>query len=191
VQRYSNTNECLSVEALILSCVEPVKRMARKYCDNCSEYEDFVSIGMEGVCKEAARALELENPLGYLIVCAKHSMIDELRRRPEHTPVSLDAPLADDSSLCLYDLLPFPSMAALSGACERELVVHEAIERLSPRQQASVLRYYGFPGYGKHTGSEAGRALDVGASTIRTHALDARRKLRSDARLCVVVGVQA
>jgi DNA-directed RNA polymerase specialized sigma24 family protein len=191
MQLYSNTGDGSPLESLILSCVEPVERMAYTYCGDLSNHEDFVSVGMLRVCEVAAHAqAHAIEPCTYLCKAAQYAMIDEYNRLYRPSVLSLDAPLSKDSLLCLHDLVPDGSSVPAPTFSKRVRVLHGALMRLSARQRAAVRRLAGLPGYGVHTREETARV--VRCSPHAAHCLDyhGRRNLRSDVRLCKVLGVE-
>jgi RNA polymerase sigma factor (sigma-70 family) len=194
---YSNTTgETSSLEALILSCVEPVERMAYKYCSNLSNHEDFVSVGMLKVCEVAASVYAqayITDPVAYLCGAAQHAMLKEYHRLYRLSVVSLDAPLSPDGSdgFCLYDVVPDRSPSSFvsdSSECERAL--HAALSRLTVRQRAAVRLRAGLSGYGTHSLGETARALCSSAYAVKKADYRGRRNLARDVRLVEVLGVE-
>src|SRR5450755_5127052 len=106
MQQYSTTNGS-SLDALILACSETVKAIAWKFARSSSrvDADDMYSIGMVEVCEAAPRAVYADNPMAYLCKAAKYAMIEEWRRVRGWSIASLDAPLSDESSLPLIDVL--------------------------------------------------------------------------------------
>jgi DNA-directed RNA polymerase sigma subunit (sigma70/sigma32) len=194
---------------LIESCLEYVFGLAWRYYYNAEQHSDSSEVvldlaqaGNEAIVRHLDEALRGRCPCAFLRQVACHAMIEycyenksirvpRCSRGRAPATVSLDAPVSE-ADRTLLDLLEDTNWqeAAVSDACGRECAVHEAIGRLTLHQQASVLYSYGFSEHGKHTDREAGRALGVCPSTIRTHTTNARRKLRKDVALCVAVGVE-
>lgn len=198
MQGYSNTGDTSTLEALIMSCVNPVERMAYKYCGDFSNHDDFVSIGMLKVCEVAAHAqVNAIDPLAYLCKAAQRAMIDEYNRLHRISVVSLDAPLSHDGDrsdgFCLADLLPdrSSSPAATPTSSARARALNGAIRRVSSaRQRAALRRWAGLPGYGAHDLEETARSLHtISRKAAQSLCYHGRRNLRLDARLCRVVGV--
>jgi DNA-directed RNA polymerase sigma subunit (sigma70/sigma32) len=103
---------------------------------------------------------------------------------------SLDAPLSDNSSLTLIDVLPAPT-PDVSVPSRRTRALNGAMRRLvSSRQRAALRRRYGLPGYGKHTLKETTRSLRTTLPTVDNASRRGLRKLANDARLCKVMGVE-
>ena len=193
MQPYSNTGECSSLDDLIVSCSERVRILAWSFARSlsCVDVDDMYSVGMLEVCEAAVRAVDLEEPIGYLYQAARYAMIKEYQRLHRWSTVSLDVPLSNNSDECFVDLLPASSSVSVSSDSKRVCALHGALQRLPVRQRAVVKRRAGLPGYGTHTPEEAVRALHL-SSTDVVHMLDyhGRHKLARDARLCKVMGVE-
>jgi RNA polymerase sigma factor (sigma-70 family) len=194
MQLDSNTGVGSSLESLILSCVEPVERMAYKYCGHSSNHEDFVSLGILNICEVAQRAqVSASDPSAYLCRVAQNAMIDEYRRLHRLSLVSLDAPLSDESAFTLHDVLPVLVPAAPAvPVSKRSQALNGAIRRLSSaRQRAALRRRYGLPGYGAHTLNETARALRSSSNNAAKLAASRWcRNLQRDPLLCrQVLGV--
>jgi DNA-directed RNA polymerase specialized sigma24 family protein len=178
-------------QALVLLCSESVKAMAWKFARRSSRVnvDEMYSVGMLAVCEAVPHLAEGTNPFPYLRTAARYAMIDEYRRMYDCSVVSLDAPLSNDSEMCLVDLLPSPAPAALAVS-KRSQALHGAMRRLaSARQRAVLRRRYGLPGYGAHSMKEAARSLHTSLGVINNADRRGLRNLRADARLCEVVGV--
>jgi hypothetical protein len=87
----------------------------------CLDGEDIVQAGIEQVLRYQGRALQQENPVGYLLLAAQSGMLNycqeqrcvirvprEQQRSGVTVPkvLSLDAPLGEESDLTLLDLIP-------------------------------------------------------------------------------------
>jgi len=183
-----------SVEALIMSCSEPVRALAWKFARSasCVDVDELYSLGMVEICEAVAagRGVGVERPIAYLCKAARYAMIEEWRRLHRWSTVSLDAPLTnDDPTLCLADLLPAP-VAAASVASQRVRALHGALRRLPARRRATVQRRYGLLGYGAHTLEETARALRVSTNTARMADYRGRLTLAGDVRLGKEMGVE-
>jgi len=191
MQQYSTTNGS-PLDALILSCSESVKAMAWKFARSSSrvDAEDLYSIGMVEVCEAASRAVDADNPMAYLCKVAKYAMIEEWWRLHGWSIASLDAPLSDDSSLTLIDVLPAPT-PKVPVPSRRTRALNGAMRRLvSSRQRAVLRRRYGLPGYGMHSMKETARNLRATVPIVDHASRRGLRKLANDVRLCKVVGVE-
>src|ERR1700737_618727 len=120
------------VEGLILAASEKVKAMAWKFVRNDQrlDFDDMYQAGMLAVCEAAPNLKAGLNPFPYLIRSAHNAMIDEYRRGRGLAPLSLDAPLADDSSLCLADMLPAPAPSSSPDRSKRSRALDHAMRRL-------------------------------------------------------------
>jgi len=186
----------LSYDDFIMSLMEPVQALARKYSRDTHrvEYDDLSSIGMVKVCEIAARALSTSNPRAYAIKCAENAIIDEYNRVHRLSPFSLDAPLSsadDGDSSTLADTLKSPSISPSVCPSDRELAVTSAVRRLrSRRQRATLRRSFALAGYGSHNRQTTARFLGVSVQAVSNLKNRGLRSLRSDARLCALVGVE-
>jgi RNA polymerase sigma factor (sigma-70 family) len=189
---HSNTGTIPS-EALIMACVEPVKRMAYTYCGSQSNYEDFVSIGMVKVCEVVASGVMVEYPIAYLCTAARNAMIDEYHRARRLSLVSLDAPVFSDlDALALVDILPSSSPVSSESDGDDHLidVVEVALCCLNSLRRRRVLRYrYGI-GTGVHTVEEIAKALGLKREAVRKADYHVRGNLRYDVRLRAAVEVE-
>jgi DNA-directed RNA polymerase specialized sigma24 family protein len=194
MQGYSTTEEG-RLEELILSLRPRLELLARRYAKDSYrvEYEELLSIGTLRACEAYAHAKV--NPAAYMMKCAEGAMLDEVLRvsgRRKDT-VSLDAPLGENSSSSLTDvLLDCSSLISDSSSrmcAVRVRAVRRAVKRLPPRRRAAVLYFYGFEGYGEHESHDAGRVLGISGTGVRSHTSYARQDLRQDAELCEAVGV--
>ena len=191
MQQYSTTNGS-SLDALILACSETVKAIAWKFARSSSrvDADDMYSIGMVEVCEAVARAVDAENSMVYLCKAAKYAMIEEWRRVHGWSIASLDAPLSDESSLTLVDVLPVPP-PEVPVPSRRTRALNGAMRRLvSSRQRAVLRRRYGFPGYGLSNMRETARNLHTTLPVVDHASRRGLGKLRADARLRKVVGVE-
>jgi RNA polymerase sigma factor (sigma-70 family) len=195
MQYHSNT-EGSPLDALILSCSETVMAIARSFArssDGRVDADDMYSIGMLEVCEAVAagRGIHADNPVVYLCKAARYAMCEEWRRVHGWSIASLDAPLSDDSSLTLIDVLPAPTPDVSVRSRRRTRALNGALRRLvSSRQRASLRRRYGLPGYGMHTLKETARNLRTTLPTVDKASRRGLRKLANDERLCKVVGVE-
>jgi RNA polymerase sigma factor (sigma-70 family) len=193
MQVHTNTNGVeLNLEELILSCQPWVERMARRYAREWFkvDFDDFVSIGMLAICKEASNASTVAtNPMAYLVKTAQNAMIDELRRMRKQDTASLDAPLSPDGSFSLADLLvDCPSDAPVNTSVEQ--AVNDALGRLPVHLRAALCRRSGLLGHGVSSREDTAQSLKLAKSSVSRYSLWARQALRSDALLCEFVGVQ-
>lgn len=193
MHQYSNTADGLSLEALILSCSETVRAIAWRFARGSSriDVDEFYAIGMLAVCEAAARAaaVAVDHPVAYLCRTAKNAMIDEWWRLHERSTVSLDAPLSDDSTLCLADLLASPDGVLVAPSKGVE-ALYDALRQLTAKQRAVLLRKYGFSGYGAHSEQETAHSLGCSPSTVKMAAYAGRRNLARDAGLCEALGLE-
>jgi len=198
MHQHSNTDG-LSHDALIMACSDAVRSLAWGFVRSAVasavvEVDDMYSIGMLAVCEAAAVGALAADPVPYLVKCAKYAMVDEWRRLHGWSIVSLDAPLSDtEGSFTLHDVLPAPSLVpAPARSSRRAQALHGALRRLPSRRQRAVLRRrYGLVGYGEHSRSEVAASLRTTPAAAGSAALRGVRGLAADARLRVVVGVQA
>ena len=186
----------LSYDDFIVSLMEPVRALARKYSRNSHrvECDDLFSIGITKVCEIAARAQSARDPFTYAIRCAENAIIDEYNRVHRLPALSLDAPLssaAGDDSYTLADTLSSPSISPVKSPSRRECALNGALRRLpSRRQRAALRRSFALVGYGVHDRQTTARFLGVSASGADSLKYRGLQSLRSDARLCAVVGVE-
>jgi len=187
------------VEGLIVGCTETVKaiawRFARSTSDGRIDVDDLFSIGMLEICEAlaAGRSLAVNNPVAYLCGVARLAMCEEWRRVHEWSTASLDAPLSDDDSQCLADIVPSPAVVAPAAvASKRARALHSAMRRLGSKRQRAVLRrLYGLDGHGRGgSNREIGRSLGLEKSCVCSYVTKGRHALRADARLRKVVGVE-
>jgi RNA polymerase sigma factor (sigma-70 family) len=192
MQQYHSTTNGSPLDALIVECSETVKAMAWKFARSSSrvDADDMYSIGMVEVCEAAPRAVDADNPMAYLCKAAKYAMIEEWRRVHGWSIASLDAPLSDESSFTLMDVLPAPT-PEVSVPSRRTRALNGAMRRLvSSRQRAVLRRRYGFPGYGLSNMRETARNLHTTMPVVDHASRRGLGKLRADARLRKVVGVE-
>ncbi len=190
--QYHSTTNGSPLDALILSCSETVKAIAWKFARSSDrvDADDMYSIGMVEVCEAASRAVNADNPIAYLCKAAKLAMIGEWRRVHGWSIASLDAPLSDDSSLTLIDVLPAPT-PDVSVPSRRTRALNGAIRRLSSSRQRAVLRRrYGLSGYGSSNMKETARNLHTTVPVVDHASRRGLGKLAGDARLRKVVGVE-
>jgi RNA polymerase sigma factor (sigma-70 family) len=187
-----------SYDDFIVSLMEPVRAIARKYARDSHrvESDDLFSIGITKVCEIAARAQSAREPRTYAIRCAENAIIDEYNRVHRLPALSLDAPLSSsadgDECYTLADTLNSPSISPVVSPSDRELAVTSAVRRLrSSRQRAAVRRSFALVGYGVTARKNTARFLGVSVAAADSLKSRGLRSLRSDARLCEVVGVQA
>jgi RNA polymerase sigma factor (sigma-70 family) len=187
----------VDAEGLIVACNEPVRALAWKFARNSNgrvDAEDMYSVGMLEICESVAagrldRALD---PMAYLVGVARLAMCEEYRRVHGWSTVSLDAPLSssDGDTFSLADLLPAPAPSPQSVASKKERALHGALGRLTRRQRAALRRRYALEGRGATSRQEAGQELGIKGKSVTNLARRGMRSLRSDARLCAVVGVE-
>jgi len=193
IMQYYSSTEGSPLDALILACSETVKAIAWKFArssDGRVDADDLYSIGMVEVCEAASRAVDADNPTVYLCKAARYAMIGEWRRVYRWSIASLDAPLSDESSLTLMDVLPAPT-SEVSVPSRRTRALNGAMRRLvSSRQRAALRRRYGLPGYGMHTMKETARNLHTTVPVVDHASRRGLGKLANDARLCKVMGVE-
>jgi DNA-directed RNA polymerase specialized sigma24 family protein len=186
----------LLYDDFIVSLMEPVQVLARKYSRDTHrvECDDLCSIGLVKVCEIAARALTTSNPCAYAIKCAENAIIDEYNRVHRLSPLSLDAPLSsadDGDSSTLADTLTSPSISPSVCPSAREAAVTSAMRRLrSRRQRAALRRSFALAGYGACDRQTMAHFLGVSVSGADSLKYRGLQSLRSDARLCAVVGVE-
>ena len=109
----------------------------------------------------------------------------QLALRTRHEPVSLDAPVAGDTSAQVID---FIEDTRIIGAEEtffqkrgRE-ETRELLRILSPREQQVIRMRYGFDGGDEHTLAEIGESFSLTRERIRQIESEALRKLRIQRR---------
>jgi RNA polymerase sigma factor (sigma-70 family) len=188
----SNTSYVLP-DDLVMSCVEPVKAIAWRFTRSSSrvDFEEFRSIGMLAVCEAAAfGGVNAPDPLAYLCKSARNAMIDEYRRLHGLAARSLDAPLSDDSELCLYDVLPTPTPPVAPALSTKSRAVYEALDHLTARQRAAIRRRYGLSGYGICNLKETAKAMHTTVGAVQSAVLYGRRSLATDYRLCKKLGLE-
>jgi RNA polymerase sigma factor (sigma-70 family) len=190
MQTHSNTEGASILEELIEACRPCIERMARKYAHEWYrvDYDDFVSIGVLEVCKEAKSAMTKYDAVPYLCKCAQHRMIDELKRMRKQDVLSLDALQFDDSSKNLADLLVDPGSS--DHESERACVVQQSMQHLTDCERLVLSCVYGFSGTGYVSYRGAAKEMGIPKGTVSSVSTRARRKLRQDALLCKVVGVE-
>ncbi len=96
-------------------------------------------------------------------------------------PVSLDAPLGDDETTRLGDIVPDERWVAPDAVLQGRSMaskVRELIQQLHPREAAILRQRFGLDGLGECTLDEIGRKLGVTRERIRQLQNEALRKLR-------------
>ena len=188
----TNTKEQL-YDDFIVSLMEQVRALARKYSRNSSRVEDddLFSIGMVKICEVAERAQTAPNPCAYALRSAENAIIAEYNHVHRLSPLSLDAPLtSDDVAFTLLDIFAAPTVAStVESVYAGEL--RDALARLGARQRETLQGLYGFEGCGVGTQTEVGRDLGITRGCASFHATRGRQALRKDAALCQAVGVVA
>jgi RNA polymerase sigma factor (sigma-70 family) len=183
----NSTTDCLSLDDVIMACVEPVQGIAWKFVRSSSrvDFEEFCSIGMLAVCEASSFGIGAVEPIAYLCKCAKNAMIGEFHRLHNLSTTSLDAPLSsssDDSTFCLADLLSAPA-AQVAPASSKTRAVRAALNHVTRRQRAALRRRYGLPGYGVCSLKETARVMHTTVGSVNSAVFGARRALYSDSRL--------
>jgi RNA polymerase primary sigma factor len=104
-------------------------------------------------------------------------MLDCERKGASRRPISLDAPIGEDSDLS--DFLEDPNTAAPGTGLEREALaveIRRALTMLSPKERTVLKLRFGLGG-AVHTLEEVGRCFDVTRERVRQIEVKALRKL--------------
>lgn len=150
--------------------------------------DELFSIGMLEICKAAQKDISCD-PVGFLYCAARYGMIKAYQRSKPLPTVSLDAPISDDNSLTLADVLSSPTSFSTIRIC-RVRAINEAINGLrSPRQRAVLQRRYGLEGYGIHSIEETAKSLGTGNRAVEALQYRALKKLTQNSQLCAVMEV--
>ena len=146
--------------------------VARRFESTGAGLEDLVSIGTVGLIKAintfcADKNIKLAT---YASRCIENEILMYLRKRGGRSEVSLDEPLNvdwDGNELLLSDVLGSEedSVGFELAKKEERRVLHEAVERLSPRERLIVELRYGFRGR-ELTQKEVADALGISQSYI-------------------------
>lgn len=146
--------------------------VARRFESTGAGLEDLVSIGTVGLIKAintfcAAKNIKLAT---YASRCIENEILMYLRKRSGRSEVSLDEPLNvdwDGNELLLSDVLGSEedSVGFELAKKEERRVLHEAVERLSPRERLIVELRYGFHGQ-ELTQKEVADTLGISQSYI-------------------------
>lgn len=148
--------------------------VARRFENTGAGLEDLVSIGTVGLIKAintfcADKNIKLAT---YASRCIENEILMYLRKRSNgRSEVSLDEPLNvdwDGNELLLSDVLGSEEdSVGLELAQKEEMrVLHEAVERLSPRERLIVELRYGFSGQKELTQKEVADTLGISQSYI-------------------------
>jgi RNA polymerase sigma factor (sigma-70 family) len=192
------SRQAVRPEDLIVACGERVRGLARKLAcgDDRLDADDLYSTGMLEICEAVAagRLAGANDPVAYLCGVARYGMLREYRQLRGWSSISMDAPLTDDGSLTLHDILPAPSTPVPARRSRKEKskkrLVNDALGHVTARQRAALRRRFGLVGYGKHTLNEAARSLHVPVHSVSNATHEALRALRVDYRLCKAMGVE-
>ena len=160
--------------ALIEHNLRLVVYVARRFESTGAGLEDLVSIGTVGLIKAintfcADKNIKLAT---YASRCIENEILMYLRKRSGgRSEVSLDEPLNvdwDGNELLLSDVLGSEedSVGFELAKKEERRVLHEAVERLSPRERLIVELRYGFRGGREQTQKEVADTLGISQSYI-------------------------
>ena len=160
--------------ALIEHNLRLVVYVARRFESTSAGLEDLVSIGTVGLIKAintfcADKNIKLAT---YASRCIENEILMYLRKRGGgRSEVSLDEPLNvdwDGNELLLSDVLGSEedSVGFELAKKEERRVLHEAVERLSPRERLIVELRYGFRGGQELTQKEVADTLGISQSYI-------------------------
>ncbi len=153
------------------------------------EYLDLVQEASRCVVEVLDRALQKEEPIGYLKTCARMEMLEYCRRyaslivtpcRQEVQMVeSYDVPVGYQDERTMRETLEAPGEASTQDARSFE-GLYRALAVLAPKQQEVVKRLYGLDGYPP---AESGQALTremgySGMSRVCEYKKDALTVLR-------------
>lgn len=146
--------------------------VARRFESTGAGLEDLVSIGTVGLIKAintfcADKNIKLAT---YASRCIENEILMYLRKHGGRSEVSLDEPLNvdwDGNELLLSDVLGSEEDGVGFELAKKEerRVLHEAVERLSPRERLIVELRYGFRGR-ELTQKEVADALGISQSYI-------------------------
>lgn len=148
--------------------------VARRFESTGAGLEDLVSIGTVGLIKAINTFCTDKNIklATYASRCIENEILMYLRKRGSgRSEVSLDEPLNvdwDGNELLLSDVLGSEedSVGFELAKKEEQRVLHEAVERLSPRERLIVELRYGFGGGQELTQKEVADTLGISQSYI-------------------------
>jgi DNA-directed RNA polymerase specialized sigma24 family protein len=126
---------------------------AYRWASHRIEYLDLIQEGNEAMLQRFDQVLQLENPIPYLVVVARHAMYAYCRRNSSAilTPrmakplavFSLDAPLEEDADATWMDLLEAPRTQDTPENEQDSHLIQEAIHALPEPEQAVILHGFG------------------------------------------------
>jgi RNA polymerase primary sigma factor len=129
----------------------------------------FQQLGREPSTEEIAAHLEIEP-----------EKIDELLRLIRE-PISLDAPISEDSDSAMSELIEDPEASAPGDELEEGTLrdeIGEALAQLSPREEKVLRMRYGIGEPTQYSLEEIGARFNLTRERIRQIELKAIRKLR-------------
>ncbi|MEO9030061.1 MAG: hypothetical protein ABI413_14730 [Ktedonobacteraceae bacterium] len=197
--------EAAAREELLLGCVRYAWMKAwsiyRTRRPQHTDVLDLVGVAHLAMIEALDRALASAAPVGYLVGVAAREIQREctyhapLIQKPEQTLAklakvdphpatveSLDAPLSHrKGSPSPHERIPAPVPVEISHeyALHRRFApLYAAVKRLPPRQQAVIIRHYGFFGQPAETTAEIGLTEHILPRTVSNHGFLARQHLR-------------
>jgi DNA-directed RNA polymerase specialized sigma24 family protein len=159
---------------LILQCYPHIQRHAWRYGYNYhlqpADQDELISIAMVYITEHAEDALTKDNPMVWLLSCAKHQMHEAYCNlstynmcsnwyqrkqwgQEQQTVCSLDVLIEtkaeyDDEVTSLLDFLAAPSQQTTTATTHAYITLYDALKRLSPTRRKLIAQHYGLNGHG-------------------------------------------
>jgi RNA polymerase sigma-70 factor (ECF subfamily) len=156
-------------------------KRAYRYLGNAHDAEDAVQDALLSAYKHLDQFKGNARMTTWLTSIVRNSALTYLRRRPRQTHISLDEPLAQDTSICLSDKLmdvrPNPENECAMSEVHGHLL--QIAGGLSLKSQRAIQ----LCGFNEMTMSEAGRIVGVPAKTIKARLSRARSQMKRKVKL--------
>lgn len=185
-------------ETLLLGLSRRIRGMAVRYYQYVRnadpesyriEYLDLVQAGNETLWAKWEQALTKDDPLAYLVGCAKWGMRCYAREyaraitTPEHCScldtLSMDVPLDDDADTCIRDILVKEDPVLPTYTDDQLAALHNALSCFVTQQQREwIARLYGLYEHAPETMSEIAQADKVYTSRVCYQRDSALKRLR-------------
>jgi RNA polymerase sigma-70 factor, ECF subfamily len=156
-------------------------KRAYRYLGNAHDAEDAVQDALLSAYKHLDQFKGNARMTTWLTSIVRNSALTYLRRRPRQTHISLDEPLAQDTSICLSDKLmdvrPNPENECAMSE------VHGHLLQIAGRLSHKSHRAIQLCGFNEMTVSEAACIVGVPAKTIKTRLSRARSQMKREVKL--------
>ena len=145
---------------------------------------------------KAATVFEQENerePTIAELSSATHQNLDEVKSliAAADQTLSLDAPLGQEDSSCMYDLLPGSNDTSPDKGLEHESLCNEVDRVINslPQREAMVIRlFFGLNGYPQHAVEDIADRMDISSTLVRRLKDNALKRLRTTKRVKMLQG---